>query len=271
MAEVKWIKLVTEFFDDEKIKLIESMPEADMVLIIWVKLLTLAGKKNMSGYIFLTENIPYTDEMLSTLFNRPVNTIRLALETFKGFGMISYNGNGEIKISNWDKHQNIDGLDRIKELAKARQGKYIKRKKQKALMSADVSTTSNDDTRLDIRLDKIREDKKENTKKDNKEVPITIFKEEEEKENTLLINNEEKEKKKTNNIEFDFELWSWHGIDDDIMDRWTKIFPGVEVSLELVKMREFFKKHPDHEKVIEQKFKNNFAIYIFNWLERAGR
>ena len=90
MSEVKWIKLVTEFFDDEKIKLIEAMPEADMVLVIWIKLLTLAGKKNMNGYIFLTKNIPYTDEMFSTLFNRPLNTVRLALNTFKNFGMINY-------------------------------------------------------------------------------------------------------------------------------------------------------------------------------------
>ncbi len=44
------------------------MPDADTIIVIWVKLLTLAGKKNMNGYIFLAENIPYTDEMLSTLF-----------------------------------------------------------------------------------------------------------------------------------------------------------------------------------------------------------
>jgi len=127
MAEVKWIKLLTEMFDDEKIKLIEAVPEADMILVIWIKLLTLAGKKNMNGYIFLTENIPYTDEMLATLFNRPINTIRLALETFKNFGMINYNGEGQIKITNWEKHQNIEGLERIKELNKKRATDYRKR------------------------------------------------------------------------------------------------------------------------------------------------
>jgi len=34
MAEVKWIKLSTQMFKDEKIKLIEQMPEADTILII---------------------------------------------------------------------------------------------------------------------------------------------------------------------------------------------------------------------------------------------
>ena len=107
MAEVKWIKLLTGMFDDEKIKLIENTPEADMVLIIWIKLLTLAGKKNQAGFIFLTEKIPYTDEMLATIFKRPLNTIRLALSTFQKLEMIDMNKAGVIKITNWEKHQNI--------------------------------------------------------------------------------------------------------------------------------------------------------------------
>ena len=130
MAEVKWIKILTEMFDDEKIKLIEVIPEADMVLIIWIKLLTLAGKKNMNGYIFLTENIPYTDEMLATLFGRPVNTIRLALDTFKKFGMINYNDEGQIKISNWEKHQNIEGMEKIKEQNRLRVARFRKKHKE---------------------------------------------------------------------------------------------------------------------------------------------
>ena len=44
MAEVKWIKITTDMFDDEKIKLIESMPERDTVLTIWIKLICLAGR-----------------------------------------------------------------------------------------------------------------------------------------------------------------------------------------------------------------------------------
>ncbi|WP_342082555.1 phage replisome organizer N-terminal domain-containing protein, partial [Enterococcus faecalis] len=43
MAEISWIKLKTTMFDDEKIKLIQSMPEADAILVIWIRLLVLAG------------------------------------------------------------------------------------------------------------------------------------------------------------------------------------------------------------------------------------
>src|SRR5665647_2491167 len=104
MAEVKWIKLTTNMFDDEKIRIIESMPDADSILVIWIKLLTLSGKVNANGYIFLTENIPYTDEMLSNLFSRPLNTVRLALTIFKQFGMVEYDETNFLHIINWDKH-----------------------------------------------------------------------------------------------------------------------------------------------------------------------
>lgn len=137
MAEVKWIKITTNMFDDEKIKIIESMPEKDSILIVWIKLLTLAGKINANGYIFLTENIPYTDEMLATVFNRPLNVVRMALEIFKKFKMIDYNDNDILHITNWDKYQNIYGLDKIREQTRLRVAKY--RKKLKELPASNVT------------------------------------------------------------------------------------------------------------------------------------
>ncbi|MCY8025696.1 phage replisome organizer N-terminal domain-containing protein [Bacillus sonorensis] len=142
MAEVKWIKLSTQMFEDEKIKLIEQMPEADTILIIWVKLLAQAGKTNASGYIYLSQNIPYTDEMLATIFNRPLPIVRMALQTFQRFGMIEVDENRFISITNWEKHQNIDAMDKIREDTRKRVAKY--RAKQKALkLSAPSNVTCN--------------------------------------------------------------------------------------------------------------------------------
>lgn len=137
MAEVKWIKITTTMFDDEKIRLIEAMPEKDTVLIIWIKLLVLAGKCNNNGFIYLSENIPYTEEMLATLFNRPLNTIRMALQTFKTFGMIEMKDNHLIYIANWDKHQNVEGMERIREQTKKRVAKYREKKKLLIESAAD--------------------------------------------------------------------------------------------------------------------------------------
>ncbi|AUO14757.1 phage replisome organizer N-terminal domain-containing protein [Priestia megaterium] len=165
-SDVKWIKLSTQMFEDEKIRLIESMPEADTILIIWVKLLSQAGKTNASGYIYLAENIPYTDEMLATIFNRPLPTVRLALSTLKQFGMIEISEDQMICISNWEKHQNIDGLQKIREQNRLRKQK--ERERKKLLLSHDSHATVTDGHATDIEEEKeldIDKEKKEKKKK----------------------------------------------------------------------------------------------------------
>lgn len=134
MATVKWIKITTDIFDDEKILLIESMPEADSIIVIWFKLLAFAGKQNNSGVFMLNDRIAYTDEMLATIFRRPLHTVRLALKTFEQFGMIEV-VNNTITIPNWGKHQSIDQLENKKEYMKNYMQEY--RGKQKMLTSGD--------------------------------------------------------------------------------------------------------------------------------------
>ena len=88
MADIKWIKICTDIFDDEKILLIENLPEGDTIIVCWLKLLCLAGKQNNCGVFLINEKIPYTEEMLATIFRRPLNTVKLALQTFANFVMI---------------------------------------------------------------------------------------------------------------------------------------------------------------------------------------
>lgn len=123
MASVKWIKLNVDMFDDEKIKIIQSMPEGDALLIVWVKLILLAGKTNEGGYIYISENMPYTDEMLSVVVNKPLNIIRLAIETFTRLGMIENDEKG-IYLVNFEKHQSLDKLEQIREQTRLRVAKH---------------------------------------------------------------------------------------------------------------------------------------------------
>ena len=129
MAEIKWIKIVTDIFDDEKILLIESLPEADSIIVCWFKLLCLAGKQNNSGVLMLNDRMPYTDEMIATVFRRPLQTVRLALQTFEQFGMIEII-NDTITIPNWEKHQNVEGMEKIREQTRKRVAEYRERQKQ---------------------------------------------------------------------------------------------------------------------------------------------
>lgn len=135
MNNIKWIKISCDFFDDEAIKIIEQMPDGDSIIVIWLKLLISAGKINDKGFIYFKKEIPYTDEMLSTVFNRPLNTIRLAIQTFERFGMIQITNEQQIFISNWEKHQNVEGMERVKEQTRERVKKFREKEKQKLLPS----------------------------------------------------------------------------------------------------------------------------------------
>lgn len=139
-------------FDNRKIKQIGSMPEGDSLLLMWVQLLCLAGNVNDGGFIYLTKEIPYTDEMLATQFNKPISTVRLALKTFEQFGMIEIINN-MIFLSSWEKYQSIDRLTAIRE--KDRERKRRKREAEKLLPqnSTEIPRTSMDVPRIDIEGD----------------------------------------------------------------------------------------------------------------------
>lgn len=173
MADVKWIKIVTDIFDDEKMLLIESLPSADSIMVVWFKLLCLAGKTNNSGVFIFNERIPYTDEMLASIFRRDVNVVRMALQTFESFGMVEIIDN-VITIPNWTKHQTLDAYERQRE--RDRLKKQRARAEKKALISAKSGDASGDAPRdvpaIDKEEDKdIEEDKDRDIKEDAPDEP----------------------------------------------------------------------------------------------------
>lgn len=176
MADVKWIKIATNMFDNRKIKLIEVMPEGDAIIAIWFKLLCLAGTTNDSGTVYFTKDIPYTEEMLASIFNRPLTTVRLAITTFKKFEMVEI-VDDFIQISNWEKYQNLDGLDKIREQTRKRVA--LHRLKQKALQSNETkcnvicNATITQCNALDKEEDKDKEVLKENIIKE-KNQPFSL-------------------------------------------------------------------------------------------------
>lgn len=137
MADVKWIKITTDIFDDEKILLIESLPDSYAIIVVWFKLLCMAGKQNNSG-VFMLGRIAYTDKMLATIFRMKESTVTMALRTFEEFGMIEI-VDGVITIPNWGKHQSLDAYEKKKERDRERIAR--KRAEQRALlaMSPDKS------------------------------------------------------------------------------------------------------------------------------------
>lgn len=160
MAEVKWIKIATDIFDDEKILLIEGLPDAYAIITVWFKLLCLAGKKNNGGVFLMNDRIPYTDKMLATIFRMNESTVKLALNAFEQFKMIEI-VEGIITIPNWNKHQTLDAYERKKERDRLYQEE--RRAKQRALI--EKSSDKSSERTSDVAVSDI--DKEEDKEKDN--------------------------------------------------------------------------------------------------------
>lgn len=138
MAEVKWVKITTDMFDNRKIKYLRRLPDGNSIVLIWVMLLTLAGRCNSGGMIFLTENIPYTPKMLADELDFEETTVQLALNALEQLGMIHTNTEGFLAVTGWTEHQNIEGMEKIREQNRIRK----QRQRQKLLPEQTVSRDS---------------------------------------------------------------------------------------------------------------------------------
>lgn len=158
MADITWIKIKTDMFDNEKIKLIERMPEGDMILIIWIKLLTHAGKANYGGYILLSDQIPMNIEEMAIIFNRPSEKVRYAIQVLEKYRMLEVNEQEVVLISNWEKHQNIDGMEKIREQNRLRKQRQREKTKNNELLELEekshVTVTQCHATDIDIDKEK---------------------------------------------------------------------------------------------------------------------
>ena len=103
MSDVKWIKVRTDIFNDEKFDAIKTLPDKNDIQLVWIKLLCLAGQCNESGLLMLTTEIPYTDEMMAKRFDMDVGVVQRALSVFQSLGMIDVEvrveGSGRLCLS----------------------------------------------------------------------------------------------------------------------------------------------------------------------------
>lgn len=193
LSDVKWIKIVSDIFDDEKMLLIESLPKADSIIVIWFKLLCLAGKNNNSGVFMISDKVPYTDEMLATIFRRDVKTVRLAMKTFEEYGMVEVI-DGVYTLPNWGKHQSLEKIEKRTSYMKNYMSEYRDKQKKKAeckqsckpncKVNNDVNSKQNEtvnsvnskpNSKHDVNCaeeDIYKEDKKEEYKQDKQEQDI---------------------------------------------------------------------------------------------------
>lgn len=243
MADVKWIKITTDIFEDEKILLIESLPDAYAIIVVWFKLLCLAGKQNNSGVFMMSNQIAYTDKMLATIFRMKETTVQLALKTFQEFGMVEV-VESVITIPNWSKHQSLDQLENRKEYMREYMANYREKQKQiacktnsKVNSKANVNFLEED---IDKNKNRLREDKNNilaQSDLENRSLPAII---------TLTLNDK-----------------SEYPIYQSDIDEWKELYQSVDVLQELRKMKGWLDANPK-----KRKTKNGIKRFINSWLSR---
>lgn len=192
---LKWIKIATNIFDNRKIRHIETMPDADTILVVWFKLLALAGTINDNGQVYLTREIPYTAEELSNQFRRPLNTVKLALQIFERLGMIEIIDDF-LKLSNWENYQKNDYAEKVREQTRKRVQRFreahrIEQKNNVTLQCNATVTESNG-----IEKKRIEEKREEKNRRESELSPAPAHTREEQRnafgvyKNVLLTGSE---------------------------------------------------------------------------------
>jgi predicted phage replisome organizer len=145
MAEgMKWIKLATNIFDQGKIKLIMRMPAGDTIIAIWLQILTHCGKECQDGILRISNEVPYTADMLAMIFGREPSTMRLALETFQQLKMIEVI-DGVYCLPNWNKYQSPDKYEINRAKDRKRLQEWRKKQKEKSEFP-QIATSSENET-----------------------------------------------------------------------------------------------------------------------------
>lgn len=171
-AEVKWVKITTDMFDNRKIKYLRRLPDGNNIALIWVMLLTLAGRCNSSGMIFLTETVPYSSKMLADELGFKESTIRSALQALEQLSMISIDKEGFITVTGWDEHQNIDGMEKIRESKRMAQARWRANKTSNKQSTVDTTV----DTTVDVCSISVDDAEEEREREEEKEYSFFLSK-----------------------------------------------------------------------------------------------
>lgn len=150
MADVGWVRLSTRLFENRKIKYLLNQPKGAELVLLWVHLLCAAGTVNDGGRVYISQNVMYTPQSLAADFGVPKTIADKALTLFQDLELIEVESDGCIQILGWEKHQNVTGLEKMREqnrLRKQKQRQCDKSRNVDEDMSRDSHVTECDKSR----------------------------------------------------------------------------------------------------------------------------
>lgn len=112
MAFETWTSIMIDLLSNKKVHLLETLPNGDFLILLWIRLLCLAAVTNQGGLLLLLENTPYTPEMLAHYFRYPLQQLQEALSIYCRYQLIEIENN-TIRLLNWSEYQDMTDLRRF--------------------------------------------------------------------------------------------------------------------------------------------------------------
>ena len=167
-----WLKLKRDFFKRHDIRIIESMPNGKDFILFYLKLL--CESVDHEGNLRFSEQIPYNEDMLSTITNTNIHVVRAAIEVFTKLNMMEILDDGTYYMNEVNR---MIGYASDSDNA-IRQRRYRERKKINALRNVTGCVTKSNESKsieIELELDKELElDNKESKPKKTKFTPPSI-------------------------------------------------------------------------------------------------
>ena len=137
-----YLKLKDNFFDDEAMILLESMPDGYKYSTILLKMYLRSLKYD--GKLMFNDMIPYTSSVLAKILRHTTEDVEGAIKTFQSLGLVEVLETGEIymlDIQNFIGSSSTEA-DRIREYRSkiAAEKENVQMSQQKSLQMYDKST-----------------------------------------------------------------------------------------------------------------------------------
>jgi len=147
-----WLKLGTDFFNSDDMKVVLSQTNGHEYAIFWIKLLLKAVQQSDPGLLRFKPDIPYKPETLATVTDTDIDTVSNAIQLFQRLGMLRVAENGDI----W-----LESVNEMigSETTSAKRVRAFRARQSKALQSNGAVTPK--------KLEKSREKKEKKKTREN--------------------------------------------------------------------------------------------------------
>lgn len=136
-----WLKLKRDFFKRHDIRIVESMPNGKDYVLFYLKLL--CESVDHDGSLRFSDQIPYSEDMLSTITDTDVDVVRSAIKIFTELGMMDLLDDGTIFMN---EVNNMIGSAVDNDNAN-RQRRFRERQKSLELCERYESVTKNNESK----------------------------------------------------------------------------------------------------------------------------